>query len=64
MLEEARVVVCTSLVAGKVRSMAPEGTEIIGDDRTLNQGGLEMLRQRLMSLMAGGPDKAGQRGRR
>ncbi|MBI4840225.1 MAG: GntR family transcriptional regulator, partial [candidate division NC10 bacterium] len=44
MLKEARVVVCSGLVAAKIRAMAPRGTEIIVDDRTLDKGGLEMLR--------------------
>jgi GntR family transcriptional regulator len=53
MLQGAQVVVCTSLVAKKIRNLAPRGTEIIVDDRTLNKGGLEMLRQRLAQLVSG-----------
>lgn len=53
MLKEARVVVCSGLVASKIRTLAPRGTEIIVDDRTLDKGGLEMLRQRLARLAAG-----------
>lgn len=52
MLKEARVVVCSGLVASKIRALAPRGTEIIVDDRTLDKGGLEMLRQRLARLAA------------
>jgi len=50
MMKEARVVVCSGLVANKIRALAPQGTEIIVDDRTLDKGGLEMLRQRLAQL--------------
>ena len=53
MLKAARVVVCSSLVAKKIRNLASKGTEIIVDDRTLDQGGLEMLRQRLAQLASG-----------
>ncbi|HYL80239.1 MAG TPA: GntR family transcriptional regulator [Candidatus Acidoferrum sp.] len=55
MLKEARVVVCSSLVARKVRAVASSKVDIIVDDRTLNKGGLEMLRQRLARLTAGLP---------
>ncbi len=64
MLKEARVVVCSSLVAGKIRSLAPRGTEVIVDDRTLDKGGLEMLRQRLAQLAAGKAARGGRRGQR
>lgn len=64
MLKEVRVVVCSSLVAKKVRAVAPRRVEIIVDDRTLNEGGLEMLRQRLARLTAGLPAQETPRGRR
>jgi DNA-binding transcriptional regulator YhcF (GntR family) len=64
MLKEARVVVCSGLVDGKVRALAPKGTEIIVDNRTLDKGGMEMLRQRLAQLAAGVENRRGQRGRR
>lgn len=64
MLKEARVVVCSSLVARKVRAVAPRGVEIIVDDRTLNKGGLEMLRQRLARLTTGLPGQETLRGHR
>lgn len=50
MLHEASVVVCSSLVAAKIRHMAPRGTEVLVDDRRLDQAGIEMLRQRLATL--------------
>lgn len=53
MLEEASVVVCSSLVDGKIRAMAPPETEIIVEDRRLDPAGIEMLRQRLVELQAG-----------
>jgi hypothetical protein len=53
MLKEAQVVVCTGRVARRIRDAALRGTEIIVDDHTLNKGGLEMLRQRLVQLASG-----------
>lgn len=52
MLKEVSVVVCSSLVAAKIRTLAPSGTEILVDDRRLDQAGIEMLRQRLDTLQA------------
>jgi len=52
MVKEASVVVCSSLVAGKIRAMAPSGTEIIVDDRRLDPAGIAMLRRRLQQLQA------------
>jgi len=63
MVKEARVVVCTSLVAKLLRRVAPRGVEIIVDDRTLNKGGLEMLRQRLAQLAAGIETRGAKRAR-
>jgi len=63
MLKEARVVVCSGLVDGKVRALAPKGTEIIVDNRTLDKGGMEMLRQRLAQLAAGVEKRGARRGR-
>jgi hypothetical protein len=45
-------VVCSSLVAEKIRSLAPQGTQIVVDDRRLDRSGIEMLRQRLGALQA------------
>ncbi len=64
MMKEARVVVCSGLVASKIRGLAPKGTEIIVDDRTLDKGGLEMLRQRLARLTTGESTRREKRGRR
>jgi GntR family transcriptional regulator len=52
MLKDVSVVVCSSLVAVKIQTMAPRGTEILIDDRRLDQAGIEMLRQRLNTLQA------------
>jgi hypothetical protein len=52
MLKEVSVVVCSSLVAAKIQTMAPRGTEILIDDRRLDQAGIEMLRQRLNTFQA------------
>jgi hypothetical protein len=50
MVKQASVVVCSSLVAEKIRAMAPEGMEILVDDRRLDRSGIEMLRRRLADL--------------
>ncbi len=52
MVKEASVVVCSSLAAEKIRGLAPQGTQIIVDDRRLDRSGIEMLRQRLGALAA------------
>jgi DNA-binding transcriptional regulator YhcF (GntR family) len=64
MMREAHVVVCSGLVASKIRGLAPKGTEIIVDDRTLDKGGLEMLRQRLAHLTVGGRERGARHARR
>ncbi len=64
MLTQAKVVVCSGLVAAKIRALASKGTEIIVDDRTLDKGGLEMLRQRLARLTPTQLAPEGRRGRR
>jgi len=64
MMKEARVVVCSGLVASKIRGLAPKGTEIIVDDRTLDKGGLEMLRQRLARLTTGERERGARHARR
>ncbi len=63
-LKEARVVVCSGLVDGKIRALAPKETEIIVDNRTLDKGGMEMLRQRLAQLAAGVENRGARRARR
>jgi hypothetical protein len=64
MMQEARVVVCSGLVASKIRGLAPKGTEIIVDDRTLDKGGLEMLRKRLARLAVGEKEQGARHARR
>ena len=50
MLKEASVILCSSLAEEKIRAIAPEGTEIIMDHRSLGKAGIEMLRSRLVEL--------------
>jgi len=50
MVKQASVVVCSSLVAEKIRGLAPEGMEILVDDRRLDRSGIEMLRRHLTDL--------------
>jgi hypothetical protein len=64
MMKEARVVVCSGLVASKIRGLAPKGTEIIVDDRTLDKGGLEMLRKRLAQLSTSEKERGTRHARR
>ncbi len=47
MLRKVSVVVCSSLVAGKIRRLGRRGTEILVDDRRLDRAGIELLRRRL-----------------
>ncbi len=54
---------CTSLVAKRVRTVASREVEIIVDDRTLNKGGLELLRQRLAQLVSGTEHRGARRAR-
>jgi GntR family transcriptional regulator len=50
MLKEVSVVVCSTLLEGKIRTMAPADKEIIVDERGLDAAGIEMLRSRLQAL--------------
>jgi GntR family transcriptional regulator len=50
MLEEASLVVCSSMAEEKIRALAPRSTEIIMDHRSLGRAGIEMLRSRLADL--------------
>lgn len=50
MLSAADVVVCSSLVEDTIRSLAPQGKEIIVDHKRLDRAGVEMLRSRLNGL--------------
>jgi len=51
-------------VASKIRGLAPKGTEIIVDDRTLDKGGLEMLRKRLAQLSTSEKERGTRHARR
>ena len=53
MIAEASVVVCSSLIESKLRSLAPKGKEIIVDNKRIDKAGIEMLRSRLMELTSG-----------
>jgi GntR family transcriptional regulator len=55
-LEEVHAVVCASVTAGRLRELgAPEGLEIIEEDRILDQGGIEMLGRMLRQLPSAAP---------
>jgi GntR family transcriptional regulator len=54
MIAEASVIVCSSLVERRVRSLTPKGKEIVVDNKRIDKAGIEMLRFRLMELASGG----------
>lgn len=41
MINEASVIVCSTLVEKKIRAMIPRGKEIMVDDRRLDKAGIE-----------------------
>jgi len=50
-LDSVSAVVCASVTARRLRELgAPEGLEIIEEDRILDQGGIEMLGRMLRQL--------------
>jgi len=53
MISEASVVVCSSLVESKLRTLVPKGKEFIVDNKRIDKAGIEMLRSRLMEIYAG-----------
>jgi GntR family transcriptional regulator len=53
MIAEASVIVCSSLVERRVRSVAPKGKEIVVDNKRIDQAGIEMLRSRLTAMASG-----------
>ena len=50
MLEKTRTVVCSELAAAELRGQLPPDAELIVSDRTLDRGGLDMLRDLLRQL--------------
>jgi DNA-binding transcriptional regulator YhcF (GntR family) len=50
MLEKTRTVVCSEQGASRIRGMLPPDVELIVSDRTLDRGGIEMLRDLLAQL--------------
>jgi GntR family transcriptional regulator len=53
MLEKTRTVVCSELAAAQIRGQLPPHAELIVSDRTLDRGGLDMLRDLLGQLETG-----------
>lgn len=53
MLERTRTVVCSELAASQVGALLPPDAELIVSDRTLDRGGLDMLRDLLDRLPDG-----------
>jgi hypothetical protein len=54
MIAKGSVIVCSSLVERRVRSLAPKGREIVVDNKRIDKAGIEMLRSRLMEMASGG----------
>jgi len=50
MLELTRVVLCSEQGAARIRKTMPPDVELIVSDRTLDRGGLELLRDLLTRL--------------
>ncbi len=54
MLERTRVVVCSEQSAARIRGTLPPDVDLIVNDRTLDRGGIELLRDTLAQSDAGG----------
>ena len=50
MLEQTRVVLCSEQGAARIRKTLPSDVELIVSDRTLDSGGLDLLRDLLIRL--------------
>ena len=61
MLERTRTVVCSEQAAARIRESLPKDVELIVAGRTLDSGGIELLRDLLSQPDRGGPD-GGQSG--
>jgi GntR family transcriptional regulator len=57
MLEQTRTVVCSEHGAARIRGWLPPDVEVILSHRTLDRGGLEMLRDMLAHLPSAGAQK-------
>jgi GntR family transcriptional regulator len=53
MIADVSVIVCSSLVESKLRSLVPKDKELIVDNKRIDKAGVEMLRSRLMELTSG-----------
>jgi hypothetical protein len=58
MLERTRTVVCSEQAAARIRASLPKDVELIVADRTLDRGGIELLRD-LLSHPDGDPAHGG-----
>jgi GntR family transcriptional regulator len=54
MLERTRIVVCSEQSAARIRGSLPPDVDLIVNDRTLDRGGIELLRDTLAQSDAGG----------
>jgi GntR family transcriptional regulator len=52
MLERTRIVMCSEQAAARIRPSLPEDVELIVADRTLDRGGIDMLRDLLLEPVA------------
>jgi len=58
MLERTRTVVCSEQALARIKDSLPEDVELIVADRTLDRGGVELLRDLLDQPDRGEPDRA------
>jgi GntR family transcriptional regulator len=59
MIAEASVVVCSSLVESRVRTLVPKNKELIVDNNRIDHAGIAMLRSRLLEMNSGGGNREG-----
>jgi hypothetical protein len=60
-IQEASVIVCSSLVEIKIRALVPKGKEIIVDNKRIDKAGVEMLRTNLIEIASGDHGREGYR---
>jgi DNA-binding transcriptional regulator YhcF (GntR family) len=53
MIAEASVIVCSSLVESRIRTLVPKSKELVVDNKRIDQAGIAMLRSRLIEMNSG-----------
>jgi GntR family transcriptional regulator len=57
MIAEASVIVCSSLVEGRLSALVPKNKELVVDNKRIDPAGIAMLRSRLLEMNAGGENQ-------